>query len=242
MTTPSKTHPSPNTNQPNNIVAGALVGTLGLIFFVVLLSVTGSQPALPADPYASSSSLAPYMYNLRSRNMQARPPLTVGFPDLSDEFFASPFMYDKSLLDIKKEMDKKRDEMLKSLRSPTTWDEFGGGFGFGNKLWEPIYTVDESDDKIAFTMKVPDVEMKDISIEIIDGRVMHISGKKRMERKGMVSETSFDKQFALGRNVDQDHITAKLNQKKGELTVETPKVKEVERPEKIKTISISEEL
>lgn len=240
MTTPSKTHPSPNSNQPN--IVAVLVGTLGLIFFVVLLSVTGSQPALPADPYASSSSLAPYMYNLRSRNMQAHPPITVGFPDLSDEFFASPFMYDKSLLDIKKEMDKKRDEMLKSLHSPTTWDEFGGGYGFGNKLWEPIYTVDETDDKIAFTMKVPDVEMKDINIEIIDGRVMHISGTKRMERKGMVSETSFDKRFALGRNVDQDHITAKLNQKKGELTVETPKIKELENPEKIKTISIAEEL
>ena len=105
-----------------------------------------------------------------------------------------------------------------------------------------IYTVDDTDDKIAFTMKVPDVEMKDINIEIIDGRVMHISGTKRMERKGMVSETSFDKRFALGRNVDQDHITAKLNQKKGELTVETPKIKELENPEKIKTISIAEEL
>lgn len=241
MTTPSKTHPSPSSNHAN--IVAAIVGTLGLIFFVILLSVsTGSQPALPADPYyASSSSLAPYMYNLRSRKMQAQPPLTVGFPDLSDEFFASPFMYDKSLLDLKKEMDKKRDAMLKSLHSPTTWDEFGGGYGFGSKLWEPIYTVNESDEKIAFTMKVPDVELKDINIEIIDGRVMHISGKKRMERKGMVSETSFDKRFALGRNVDQDHITAKLNKKKGELTVETPKV-EVEAAERIKKISIAEEL
>ena len=71
---------------------------------------------------------------------------------------------------------------------------------------------------------------------------MHISGKKRMERKGMVSETSFDKRFALGRNVDQDRITAKLNKKKGELTVETPKLKEIDGTDKIKTISIVEEL
>ena len=241
MTTPSsKARPSPISNQP--YVVTALVGTLGLIFFVVLFtSSLGSQwRALPADPSASSSSLAPY---LRSRQMQVTPPpLTVGFPDLADEFFASPFMFDKSLIDIKKEMDKQRDEMLASLRSPTTWDEFGGGYGFGSKLWEPAYKVDETDDKIAFTMSVPDVELKDIQIEIMDGRVMHISGKKRMERKGMVSETSFDKRFALGRNVDENHITAKLNQKRGELTVETPKIMEVEGPDKIKTISIAEEL
>jgi len=55
--------------------------------------------------------------------------------------------------------------------------------------------------------------------------------------KGMVSETSFDKRFALGRNVDQDRITAKLNKKKGELTVETPKLKALEGTDKIiKTI------
>ena len=53
----------------------------------------------------------------------------------------------------------------------------------------------------------------------------------------MVSETSFDKRFALGRNVDQDRIAAKLNKKKGELTVETPKLKALEGTDKIiKTI------
>eukprot|EP00563_Minutocellus_polymorphus_P019751 CAMPEP_0197724174 /NCGR_PEP_ID=MMETSP1434-20131217/6192_1 /TAXON_ID=265543 /ORGANISM="Minutocellus polymorphus, Strain CCMP3303" /LENGTH=242 /DNA_ID=CAMNT_0043309495 /DNA_START=1 /DNA_END=729 /DNA_ORIENTATION=+ len=242
MTTPSKTH-NPSTGQPQ--IIPALLATLGVILLFVVLfatSMPGSQSALPADPYSSSSSLTPYL--LRSRQMQARPLASFALPDLNldDEFFASPFMFDKRLVALKKEMDQQRDQMVASLRSPTTWDEAGGGYGFGSKLWEPTYKVDETDDQIAVTVSVPDVDLKDITIEIMDGRVMHISGMKRMHRKGMVSETSFDKRFALGRDVDQDHITAKLNQRKGELTVETPKLKEVEGTEKIKTIGIAEEL
>jgi HSP20 family molecular chaperone IbpA len=150
---------------------------------------------------------------------------------LNDEFFSSPFMFDSGLLEIKKEMDRQRELMFKSMSSPTLSLD---------KMFEPAYNVKEDEDKITFTVSVPDIPLEDIDIEIRDGRVMHISGRKKIERNGAVSVTSFDKRFALGTNMDQDHIAAKLHG--GELIVETPKLVEIEGDKKVKKITIKEEL
>ena len=153
--------------------------------------------------------------------------------NLNDEFFSSPFMFDSSLMAMKKEMDRQRDLLLGSMSEPRR-----GGLRLGDKMFEPPYRLKEDDDRITVTVSVPDIPLSDIDIEILDGRVMHISGTKKVEKGGSVSVTSFDKRFALGKNLDQDRISAKL--KKGELTVETPKQKLIEGDKKVRKITIEE--
>eukprot|EP00562_Extubocellulus_spinifer_P029454 CAMPEP_0178712966 /NCGR_PEP_ID=MMETSP0699-20121125/19163_1 /TAXON_ID=265572 /ORGANISM="Extubocellulus spinifer, Strain CCMP396" /LENGTH=213 /DNA_ID=CAMNT_0020361751 /DNA_START=89 /DNA_END=730 /DNA_ORIENTATION=+ len=211
----------PSNNKVNKTHPYVVTALVVLASFFFLVQIVGDK-ILTRDESTSTP--------VGSRQMSV-----LGPPDmlnLNDEFFSSPFMFDSGLMAMKQEMDRHRDMMLKSLSSPSS-------LRF-DKTFEPQYNVKEKDDEIAFTVSVPDIPLKDIEIEILDGRVLHISGTKRVEHNGAVAVTSFDKRFALGRNLDQDNISATL--KRGELTVETPKWKEIEGEKKVMKIPIKEEL
>ena len=135
-----------------------------------------------------------------------------------DDFFSSPFMIDSGLMELKKEMEAHMQELDREFMATS---RLGGGAGRPS-LWDG-YDIQEDSEKVTVTVSVPKgVLQEDIHVEIINGSVMHISGQRKKSENGGTSEISFDKRFALGRNMDQSKITANL--KDGTLTITTPKV------------------
>lgn len=151
----------------------------------------------------------------------------------NDEFFSSPFMIDSGLLELKREMDKQMEELSGGGVSPLLRRE-------QQLLWQG-FDIQEDDTKVTVTVSVPKgVGKDDITIEVIDGSVMHISGARKEETDVSKSETRFDKRFALGRHMDQDKIEANL--KDGVLTITTPKAGHLLKEKKVRTIPIKVEL
>lgn len=101
----------------------------------------------------------------------------------------------------------------------------------------PGYEINESDDKFQIALDVPGIKASDITAQLEnDGRVLHVSGGRKMTKDGVTSETKFEKRFTVGRNVDTTKVSANLSD--GVLTVTAPKVKK-EEPETMK-IEITE--
>jgi HSP20 family protein len=102
----------------------------------------------------------------------------------------------------------------------------------------PGYDIKESDGQYEISVHVPEgVPASDMMVELEhDGTVLHLSGARKVEREGMVSETRFDKRFTIGPNVDTDQMTANFSD--GVLVLTAPKLE----PEKGKhTIAITTE-
>jgi HSP20 family molecular chaperone IbpA len=102
----------------------------------------------------------------------------------------------------------------------------------------PGYDIQESDGKYEISVQVPEgVSASDMTVELEhDGTVLHLSGARKVEHEGMVSETRFDKRFTIGPNVDSNQMTANLSE--GVLVLTAPKLE----PEKPKhTIAITTE-
>jgi len=165
-----------------------------------------------------------------------------------DEFFSSPFMIDSGLAKLKQEMDREMQESERQFNSQFMSDVSGFSpllrRGEANKpavssLWGK-YDIQEDDNEVTVSVSVPDgVRPEDINIEVLDGDVLHISGGRKMEKSGAKTEMRFEKQFALGRNMEQDKIAAKL--KGGRLTITTPKAGHF-KEKKVRKIPIKEEL
>ena len=99
----------------------------------------------------------------------------------------------------------------------------------------PGYEINENDNKYQISMDLPGVKKSEVSAQLEDdGRVLHVSGGRKVIKDGKTVETKFDKRFTIGRNVDVSQLTANLSD--GVLTVTAPKKKE---PEPMK-ISITE--
>mmetsp|Transcript_18218 Transcript_18218/g.27946 ORF Transcript_18218/g.27946 Transcript_18218/m.27946 type:complete len:229 (+) Transcript_18218:80-766(+) len=104
------------------------------------------------------------------------------------------------------------------------------------KWFDPVFDLSQDEDSVSLTTSISDIPLKDISIEVIDGTVLHIHGEKNTPE----SHVSFDKRFALGHHLEESNIKAKLT-KDGNLTVSAPKVKSGKKAE-IRKITILEEL
>ena len=87
------------------------------------------------------------------------------------------------------------------------------------KWFDPVFDLSQDEDSVSLTTSIPDIPLKDISIEVIDGTVLHIHG----EQNTPGSHVSFDKRFALGHHLEESNIEAKLT-KEGDLIVSAPKV------------------
>ena len=156
----------------------------------------------------------------------------------NDEFFSSPFMIDSELVELKREMDRQVKQLV------------GGGDASSSLLrrekettfWKG-FDIQEDDEKVQVKVSVPKgIEKDDITIEVIDGSVMHIFGSRKEDAKkdGSSFSMQFDKRFALGRNMEQDKIVAEI--KNGVLTVTTPKAGKRLKQKEVRKIPIKVEL
>jgi HSP20 family protein len=86
----------------------------------------------------------------------------------------------------------------------------------------PGYEIHEDDEKYSIAIDVPGVKSEDMTIKFEEsGRVLNLSGGRKIKKGDTVSETKFVKRFTIGDNVDVDNIAANLSD--GVLEVTAPK-------------------
>ena len=86
----------------------------------------------------------------------------------------------------------------------------------------PGFEIHEDDHKYSIAIDVPGVKVDDMEIKLEDnGRVLHLSGGRKVKKGDQVSETKFVKRFTIGENVDTEKLTANLAN--GVLEVTAPK-------------------
>jgi len=115
------------------------------------------------------------------------------------------------------------------------WAPVEGRRGFDENLKVNIV---ENEDNYTLTAKVPGMREKDIDLEIKDGR-MTLKGQveesqekeEKQYRMREFSHRSFERSFTIGEGIDQDNISAKLEN--GVLTVVLPR-KEEAKPKTVK--------
>jgi HSP20 family protein len=96
----------------------------------------------------------------------------------------------------------------------------------------PGYEVHSTDKEWKLAVDVPGVQAPDMSVNLEDnGRLLHLSGGRKVVKDNQVSESRFDKRFTIGDDIDISQITANLEN--GVLTVTAPK-KEKKEPETVK--------
>jgi len=101
----------------------------------------------------------------------------------------------------------------------------------------PGYEIHEKDGSYQISVDLPGVKAADMKIEVENnGRMLHLSGGRKVTEGDRVVETKFDKRFTIGENVDTDKMTANLAD--GVLTLQAPKKQIVEPPKR--TIIITE--
>jgi HSP20 family protein len=99
----------------------------------------------------------------------------------------------------------------------------------------PGSEINETDEKYQIAVDVPGVKSSYVNLEN-DGKVLHITGGRKIVKEGEMSETKFEKRFTIGNNIDIDKMTANLSD--GVLMLTAPKKKEEEKP--VHAIAITE--
>ena len=138
-----------------------------------------------------------------------------------DDFFApSPFFSRDPVFDLMPVVNSlTRDEDFKLFRS------------------SPGYEITESEGKYQIAVDVPGVKASDMTIQLEnEGRVLHISGGRKITKENAVSETKFEKRFTIGNNVDTTKLSANLAD--GVLVISAPKLEKKVKPDT--TIKITE--
>ena len=101
----------------------------------------------------------------------------------------------------------------------------------------PGYEINETNDKYSIAVDVPGVRAEDMKVQLEnEGRVLHISGGRKVEKDGATHETKFEKRFTISDNVDKEKLTANLND--GVLVLSAPKIEKKELPSR--TIMITQ--
>ncbi|KAL3806754.1 hypothetical protein ACHAXA_006780 [Cyclostephanos tholiformis] len=96
--------------------------------------------------------------------------------------------------------------------------------------FSPRFEVTENDKMFRMAVDVPGMKPDNLKIELEDyGRIMHVSGDRKVKTDTSQDEYRFQKHFKLGRNLDTSKITAHLAD--GVLVLTAPK-KEVLTPAK----------
>jgi len=109
--------------------------------------------------------------------------------------------------------------------------------------WHPAADVVENKDEYLIRADLPDVEKKDIHIEITNDLIT-LKGERKIKKtsedeKRHRVETfygSFERSFALPPNVDQDAIDAQCD--KGVLTIHLPKRKDIDPSNNARKINV----
>jgi HSP20 family protein len=101
----------------------------------------------------------------------------------------------------------------------------------------PGFEIHEHDGQYQISVDVPGVKASDMSLELEqDGTVLRLSGARKVTEGDCVTETRFDKMFAIGGNIDTEKMTANLADRV--LILKVPK-REIEKPRTL-TIPITE--
>ena len=101
------------------------------------------------------------------------------------------------------------------------------------------YRIDEEEDKYTLSVELPGVKASDVNVSLEqDGRVLRISGMRKVEANGMAYESKFSKDFVLNKDVYVEGIEATLSE--GVMSIVAPKKSKVE-PKSI-SIPIQEEV
>ncbi|KAL7539731.1 hypothetical protein ACHAXR_009567 [Thalassiosira sp. AJA248-18] len=86
----------------------------------------------------------------------------------------------------------------------------------------PRYEVTENEKQFRLAVDVPGVKPDNMKIELEnEGRVLHMSGGRKVKTDTTYEESKFDKRFTLGRDLDTSKITAHLSD--GVLVLTAPK-------------------
>jgi len=102
----------------------------------------------------------------------------------------------------------------------------------------PKYDIAETDDKFQLTMDLPGVRPEDCHVTLENGgKVLHLSGGRKIKEKNMVTESRFNQRFTLRNDLDIENINANLAD--GVMVITAPK-KAPFVPEP-RTIQVSEE-
>ena len=104
--------------------------------------------------------------------------------------------------------------------------------------WVPPVDIQETENELIFKADVPDVEMKDIDVQMENG-TLTVRGERKFEsskndggwHRVERSYGTFERVFTLPDTVDPEHV--KADYKNGTLTIKLPK-KEVAKPRQIK--------
>jgi len=107
--------------------------------------------------------------------------------------------------------------------------------------WVPPVDIKETENELIFKADIPDIEMKDINLQIENGTLTLKGERKFAATTGDKKEGgwhrversygTFERVFTLPETVDVEHV--KADYKNGTLTVTLPK-KEVAKPRQIK--------
>lgn len=101
------------------------------------------------------------------------------------------------------------------------------------------YRIDEDEAKYTLSVELPGVKASDVNVSLEqDGRVLRISGMRKVEDGDMAYESKFSKDFVLNKDVHVEGIEAKLSE--GVMSIVAPKKPKVE-PKSI-SIPIHEEV
>jgi HSP20 family protein len=140
-----------------------------------------------------------------------------GFDDL---FFPTPFFHRDPIFDpmpVFPDLERLTDSVL--VRS------------------SPGYEINETDDNYHIVVDVPGVKAGDMSVQLEnDGKVLHISGGRKVVKDNTTTETKFEKRFTIGKNIDTQKVTANLAD--GVLVLSAPKIEKKETP--VTNIAITE--
>jgi len=135
-------------------------------------------------------------------------PLSSGFHD----FFDRPFMLSSR--------PRLLSDALVGLRNSSPW-----------------YEMTEDDTQFKLAIDVPGVKAGDMKIHLEqDGRVLRLTGERKIQEGSFKSERRFEKAFALDKKVDTERITANLSD--GVVVITAPK--KVAEPKNVVEIPISE--
>ncbi len=134
----------------------------------------------------------------------------------------------RDLIDIQEEMNKLFNERLDNLSVTKNLKA---------NMWEPLVDIIENDENYIIKAEVPDVEKKDIVINV-ENNLLSIKGEKKIEKQEKKENYHraeryygvFERAFTLPSTVDQENIKASLE--KGVLTLIIPKKEEL-KPKKI---------
>jgi HSP20 family protein len=75
----------------------------------------------------------------------------------------------------------------------------------------PCYEIHEDDTKFQLSIEVPGVKAEDINIQVEqEGRLMRVSGDRKMKKGDEVTTTHFEKSFKLGKTIDANKVSANL--------------------------------